>query len=225
MSFSRYTGPNKDITLGANDFYFFGFRGYMNDQMLNDIVVLDSDIENGILNKVYDRVKKQYTTLSITPSSYMTNNWPYTEGTIHEIHGNVLDNFNISGLAYNSDKIDNAVYKFYYVYVLDSLNNMNYSTGAKYVDSVTYYTQSPTIFYDENQYRVEAYGDGDITLYVDDVLVSNPYYFTRPEYDTEYNVVAFAQENGKEISDPTVYSVHIEGYRTADPVITYSKNY
>ena len=193
--------------------------------MLNDIVVLDSDIENGILNKVYDRVKKQYTTLSITPSSYMTNNWPYTEGSIHEIHGNVLDNFNIGSLAYNSDKIDNAVYKFYYVYVLDSLNNMNYTTGAKYVDSVTYYTQNPTIFYDENQYRVEAYGDGDITLYVDDTLVSNPYYFTRPEYDTEYNVVAFAQESGKEISDPAVYSVLIEGYKTPDPVITYNRSY
>lgn len=55
---------------------------------------------------------------------------------------------------------------------------MDYETGAKYVDHVVYQTANPTIFYDSATFRVQAYGDGTVKLYVNNTEVSNPYTFT-----------------------------------------------
>lgn len=58
-------------------------------------------------------------------------------------------------------------FKYKLVYVTDSLNERSYSTTGKYVVSYTYYTQDPTIFYDETTMRVQAYGNGTVILYID----------------------------------------------------------
>lgn len=225
-AFSNYTGSNKDILLGANSFYFYGFNGYKNNVLLDSIIVPDSYVEQGIYNKLYNVVKKEYITLSITPTEIQTNSYPYvTQNTVYA-HGNILDDFSLNATTRTVRQTKNderCEFKYKLVYVTDSLNERSYSTTGKYVVSYTYYTQDPTIFFDQTTRRVQAYGNGTVSLYVDGVSVTNPYILPQNIYDTNYQVTAVAQESGKYESNTVSMSIDVTGYKTEDPEIYYDE--
>lgn len=87
-------------------------------------------------------------------------------------------------------------------------------------------TDNPTIYYTDSTQRLQAYGNGEVKLYFMNTgnQVSNPYTVTRPMYNTNYNVYATAQEEGKLISDTVSQTISVSGYKTATPTITYNSN-
>lgn len=216
-AFSNYTGSSKDILLGADSMYFYGFNGYKNGQLIDSIIVPDSYVEQGIYNKLYNSVKKQYITLSKTPASYQTNSYPYTIGEDRFADGNILNDFSLSQETY-TEKVNGDVYTYRKVNVYDPVSEMYYDTGAKYVVSAVQYTEDPTIFYDETTMRVQAYGNGTVILYIDGTQVQNPYFFTQPERTTSYTVTATAQESGKLISNTVSQIITIRGSSSATPI-------
>lgn len=215
-AFSNYTGSSKDILLGANAMYFYGFNGYKNGTLIDSIIVPDSYVEQGIYNKLYNSVKKQYITLSKTPASYQTNSYPY-KGEYRFADGNILNDFSLSQETY-TETVNRDVYTYRKVNVYDPLSEMYYDTGAKYVVSAVQYTEDPTIFYDQTTMRVQAYGNGTVILYIDGTQVQNPYFFTQPEQTTSYTVTATAQESGKHISNTVSQIITIRGSSSATPV-------
>ena len=224
--FSSYTGSNKNIRLGADSFYFYGFNGYKDNVLLDSIIVPDSYIEQGIYNKLYNVVKNEYITLSITPTAIQTNSYPYvTQNRVYS-HGNILDDFSLNATTRTSTQTkddERCEFKYKLVYVTDSLNERSYNTSGRYVVSYTYYTQDPTIFFDQTTRRVQAYGNGTVSLYVDSVSVTNPYILPQNIYDTNYQVTAVAQESGKYESNIVSMSIDVAGYKTEDPEIYYDE--
>ena len=51
---------------------------------------------------------------------------------------------------------------------------------------------------------ITAIGDGEVLLYVDDVMVDNPYSVARQIDDVKITISATAKEEGKLISEPTI---------------------
>ena len=66
-------------------------------------------------------------------------------------------------------------------------------------------TEAPEITYtmDEDEAIVTATGEGEVLLYVNGELVSNPYTIARGEEDVEYTITATAQGEGEVISETT----------------------
>ena len=73
----------------------------------------------------------------------------------------------------------------------------------------------------DNAVIITATGNGNVCLYVDGVMVSNPYVAIRGEVDYEISVYATAQEDGKLMSQCETINVLIPAKATtATPVIT-----
>ena len=216
-AFSNYTGSSTDILFGPNAMYFYGFNGYKNGTLIDSIIVPDSYVEEGVYNKLYNTVTEQYITLSVTPTTYETNSYPYLLGEDRFADGNILNDFSLSQETY-TETVNRDVYTYRKVNVYDPLNEMYYDTGAKYVVSAVQYTEDPTIFYDQTTMRVQAYGNGTVNLYIDGTQVQNPYFFTQPEQTTSYTVTATAQESGKLISNTVSQIITIQGSSSATPV-------
>lgn len=224
--FSSYTGSSKDILLGANAMYFYGFNGYKDNVLLDSIIVPDSYIEQGIYNKLYNIVKNEYITLSITPTAIQTNSYPYeTQNTVYS-HGNILDDFSLNPTSQNVVSTKNGErcqFTYKTVIVQDSINEMNYDTTAKYITAYTYYTQDPTIIYDQASRSVQVYGNGTLYLLVNGVSVNNPYILSQNASDTTYSISAYAQETGKYSSNTVTKTITVSGYKTDMPSISFNK--
>ncbi|MBQ9577828.1 MAG: hypothetical protein IJV11_13250, partial [Muribaculaceae bacterium] len=91
-------------------------------------------------------------------------------------------------------------------------------------------TDAPVINYDAETFTVEAIGKGVVRLYVNDILVNNPYTFEQTNEEVTYTVTATAQEEGKQISEVVTRTVVVpakeeptppEPAVTPAPVITY----
>ena len=86
-------------------------------------------------------------------------------------------------------------------------------------------TAVPVVIVDiiDEAYIINAIGDGEVILYVDDEAVENPYVIARPEPGEEsitYYVYATAQEIGKDMSESEVMPVVVkpmEGGTPPDP--------
>lgn len=224
-AFSSYTGSSKDILLGVNSFYFYGFNGYKDNVLLDSIIVPDSYVEQGIYNKLYNIVKNEYITLSITPTAIQTNSYPYViQNTVYS-HGNILDDFSLNPTSQNVVSTKNGErcsFNYKTVLVTDSINEMNYDTTAKYITAYTYYTQDPTIIYDQASRSVQVYGNGTLYLLVNGVSVNNPYILSQNASDTTYSISAYAQESGKYNSNTVTKTITVSGYKTATPSIVFN---
>ena len=88
-------------------------------------------------------------------------------------------------------------------------------------------TQTPEISYEitEDGVVITATGSGDVKLYVDGVLVENPYTIARGEEDVTVHVTATAQKEGKIISETAEQDILIPALpmpeKTEVPVITF----
>ena len=79
-------------------------------------------------------------------------------------------------------------------------------------------TASPTISFEvlENEVIVNAVGDGEVLLYQDNSLTSNPVSVIRTGMNYSVTFTATAQEEGKEISDITTLVVEIPHINTVN---------
>ena len=88
-------------------------------------------------------------------------------------------------------------------------------------------TQTPEITYEitEDGVVITATGSGDVKLYVDGVLVENPYTIARGEEDVTVHVTATAQKEGKLISETAEQDILIPALplpeKTEAPVINF----
>ena len=76
-------------------------------------------------------------------------------------------------------------------------------------------TAVPVVIVDiiDEAYIINAIGDGEVILYVNDEAVENPYVIARPEPGEEsitYYVYATAQEDGKDMSESDIMPVVVE---------------
>ncbi|MBQ6168266.1 MAG: hypothetical protein IJK41_12675 [Muribaculaceae bacterium] len=87
-------------------------------------------------------------------------------------------------------------------------------------------TQMPVITYETNDEAVviTATGSANVKMYVDGVLVDNPYTIARGEEDVTVTVTATAQKDGKIISETAEEQILIPALpaKTAMPVITFN---
>lgn len=230
LNFANYTGDS-ELKLCPTvswqsaqyePFVFYELKCLNNGVLLHDFVIYEDDLSLSSTNRLYDTVTKQFLTHPSLSFNLVTNSYTITEGEIVYSKGNILDDFSLDSTMYNQE-INKTTYYYNNVIVSDSLNNMDYVTGAKYVDHVVYQTSDPTIFYDQTTFRVQAYGDGTVKLYVNNTEVSNPYTFTQNASDTSYTVSATAKEDGKAISDTVTQSITVSGYQTDMPTISFSQ--
>lgn len=230
LNFANYTGDS-ELKLCPTvswqnaqyePFVFYELQCLNNGVLLHDFVIYEDDLSLSSTNRLYDTVTKQFLTHPSLSFNLVTNSYTITEGEIVYSKGNILDDFSLDSTMYNQE-INKTTYYYKKVLVSDSLNNMDYVTGAKYVDHVVYQTSDPTIFYDQATFRVQAYGDGTVKLYVNNTEVSNPYTFTQNASDTSYTVSATAKEDGKAISDTVTQSITVSGYQTDMPTISFNK--
>lgn len=231
LNFANYTGDS-ELKLCPTvswqnaqyePFVFYELQCLNNGVLLHDFVIYEDDLSLSSTNRLYDTVTKQFLTHPSLSFNLVNNSYTITEGEIVYCKGNILDDFSLDSTMYNQE-INKTTYYFNNVLVSDSLNNMDYVTGAKYVDHVVYQTSDPTIFYDSATFRVQAYGDGTVKLYVNNTEVSNPYTFTQNASDTSYTVSATAKEDGKAISDTVTQSITVPGYQTDMPTISFNKS-
>ena len=86
--------------------------------------------------------------------------------------------------------------------------------------AVTEVTATPEIIldwnYDEEYVMIHAEGDGVVKLYIDDIMVSNPFMYRFQDEEHEILVEATAQEDGKEISETAIMTVVIPA-KTSEP--------
>ena len=88
-------------------------------------------------------------------------------------------------------------------------------------------TQTPEITYEitDEAVIVTATGSGTVKMYVDGVLVENPYTIARGEEDVTVTVTATAHKDGKIISETAEEQIVIPALpKTATPVITFETN-
>ena len=84
-------------------------------------------------------------------------------------------------------------------------------------------TASPVITVEEGDefYVVTAAGDGEVKLYIDEMEVENPYVIVRTDEEQVFTFVATAQEEGKEVSDPTELTIIVPKLEVVENTITY----
>jgi len=82
-------------------------------------------------------------------------------------------------------------------------------------------TDPPTFTSQEYDYNVgvTASGNGTIKVYYNGQLVTNPYFFERLDQDYTVIVTATAQENGKDVSTETTYTITIPARTAAAPTV------
>lgn len=230
LNFANYTGDS-ELKLCPTvswqsaqyePFVFYELQCLNNGVLLHDFVIYEDDLSLSSTNRLYDTVTKQFLTHPSLYFNLVNNQYTISDGELVYSKGNILNDFSLDLMTRNQ-KINRATYYYNNVIVSDSLNNMNYVTGAKYVDHVIYQTDNPTISYDSSTFIVQAYGNGTVKLYVNATEVSNPYTFTQNASDTTYAVSATAQEDGKEISDTVSQSITVSGYKTDTPSISFNK--
>ena len=68
-------------------------------------------------------------------------------------------------------------------------------------------TETPVLTYDEETLTVTATGEGVVTLLVNGEEVENPYTFEQTDEAVSYEVSAYAQAEGKEVSDVVVLTI------------------
>ena len=73
----------------------------------------------------------------------------------------------------------------------------------------------------EEYYVVTAIGDGEVKLYTDEMEVENPYVVVRTSEDQVMTFVATAQEEGKEVSDPTMLTIIVPKLEVVENTITF----
>ena len=87
-------------------------------------------------------------------------------------------------------------------------------------------TDMPVITFNTTDEAVEltAYGKGEVLLYINGELVTNPYTIARGEEDFTITVTATAQEEGKRVSDEVSLTLEVPALRpkTDMPVITFN---
>lgn len=218
LNFANYTGDSElklcPTVSWQNSqyepFVFYELKCLNNGALLHDFVIYEGDLSLSSTNRLYDTVTKQFLTHPSLSFNLVNNQYTITEGEIVYSKGNILDDFSLGSTMYNQE-INKTTYYYNNVIVSDSVNNMDYVTGAKYVDHVVYQTSDPTIFYDSATFRVQAYGDGTVKLYVNNTEVSNPYFFIQPLQTTSFTVTATAKESGKLISNTVSQIITIQG--------------
>lgn len=125
--------------------------------------------------------------------------------------------YNRFGITFPTDD------KTYDVYgVATIFNNAPQLLPLEFVEVVEK-TESPVITVEEGDefYVVTAVGDGEVKLYVNDMEVENPYIVARTSEDQIITFVATAQEEGKEISDPTELTVNVPKLEVVENTITF----
>ena len=231
LNFANYTGDS-ELKLCPTvswqsaqyePFVFYELQCLNNGVLLHDFVIYEDDLSLSSTNRLYDTVTKQFLTHPSLTFNLVNNQYGISGGDVVYCKGNILNDFSLDSTMYNQE-INKTTYYYNNILVSDSLNNMDYETGAKYVDHVVYQTANPTIFYDSATFRVQAYGDGTVKLYVNNTEVSNPYTFTQNASNTSYTVSATAKEDGKAISDTVTQSITVPGYKTDTPVISFNSS-
>ena len=103
---------------------------------------------------------------------------------------------------------DDAEGKIYDIYGVPSWYEGAQFFPIEFVEVVEK-TESPEIAYVEGdtEYLIFVNGVGELKLYVEDMEVEIPYVVVRTNEDQTITFVATAQEEGKEISDPTVLTI------------------
>ena len=68
-------------------------------------------------------------------------------------------------------------------------------------------TEAPVITYDEETFTVTATGEGTVHLFVNGEEVENPYTFEQTDEAVSYEITAYAQAEGKEVSEVVTMTI------------------
>ena len=235
INFSSFTNQDKNLYLlpsitwsgsTTDNFVIFRLSCYNNNILLHDFMLYPGDQNLSQTNRLYDNVTGEF--ISLGTSFNVVQNSYYDGSTIQiteTCKGNELNDFSLSETTYR-ELLNRVQYDYKNVLVTDPVSDKVYETGGKYVTESVEMTDNPTIYYTDSTQRLQAYGNGEVKLYFMNTgnQVSNPYTVTRPMYNTNYNVYATAQEEGKLISDTISQTISVSGYKTATPTITYNSN-
>lgn len=125
--------------------------------------------------------------------------------------------YNRFGITFPTDDKTYDVYGVATIY-----NNAPQLLPLEFVEVVEK-TESPVITVEEGDesYVVTAIGDGEVKLYIDEMEVENPYVVVRTSEDQVMTFVATAQEEGKEVSDPTMLTIIVPKLEVVENTITF----
>lgn len=120
--------------------------------------------------------------------------------------------YNRFGITFPTDDKTYDVYGVTTIY-----NNAPQLLPLEFVEAVEK-TESPDIAYDEGdtEYVIFVNGVGELKLYADGMEVEIPYVVVRTNEDQTITFMATAQEEGKEISDPTVLTIIVPKLETSE---------
>ena len=125
--------------------------------------------------------------------------------------------YNRFGITFPTDD------KTYDVYGVATIFNGNPQLLPLEFVEVVEKTASPVITVEEGDefYVVTAVGDGEVKLYIDEMEVENPYVIALTNEEQVFTFVATAQEEGKEVSDPTELSIIVPKLEVVENTITF----
>jgi hypothetical protein len=139
------------------------------------------------------------------------------EGNTLTIGEETLAIYNRFGITFPTDDKTYDVYGVATIY-----NNAPQLLPIEFVEVVEK-TASPVITVEEGDeyYVVTAIGDGEVKLYIDEMEVENPYVVVRTSEEQVFTFVATAQEEGKEVSDPTMLTIIVPKLEVIENTITF----